>query len=560
MTDLILSSHAVPTAVRRAVPASDDRIELVLHELRGLGVVAVARRMAALQGHTCWILVEDIDHAPMSAVLSLFASCLRFRELKFFDGRGRVRPVSRAGVLLKTLPAILRATAAAEADRWRCDSEVAGLQRATRQHAALVPASDEVVYLKVNVAHGFSVGGSVGHVAGVVNALARHHKVRFFTSERPALLGADVAVEQVTGNLAIGYPPAAASFTFQRRFTDEVAERVSVPGRVRLVYQRLFTNHYSGVVLARRWRKPLVVEYNGSEAWAERHWGRRMRFERQALAAEQVVLRHAHVVVVVSNVLRDEVIARGVEPDRVVSYPNCVDPGMFDPQRFQPSELAALRRAHGIPEDATVVTFMGTFGRWHGVDVLARAVRGVIDEQPRWLRERRVYFWLIGDGLLMGAVRRHLADERCRSVVGLPGLVPQAEAPKHLAASDILVSPHVRNSDGSRFFGSPTKLFEYMAMGKGIVASRLEQLAEVLTGGVTVQDLAVADGRPPPGDASAVLVEPGDVQELITGIRFLAERPDWRAELGATARRRVLERYTWKRHVDAILEGVAAVS
>ncbi len=54
--------------------------------------------------------------------------------------------------------------------------------------------------------------------------------------------------------------------------------------------------------------------------------------------------------------------------------------------------------------------------------------------------------------------------------------------------------------DGSRFFGSPTKLFEYMAMGKGIVASRLDQLAEVLE-----------------HDQTAWLVTPGDVEELADG-------------------------------------------
>ena len=51
---------------------------------------------------------------------------------------------------------------------------------------------------------------------------------------------------------------------------------------------------------------------------------------------------------------------------------------------------------------------------------------------------------------------------------------------KDLAACDVLASPHMGNPDGTRFFGSPTKLFEYMAMGRAIVASDLEQIGEVL--------------------------------------------------------------------------------
>jgi len=55
------------------------------------------------------------------------------------------------------------------------------------------------------------------------------------------------------------------------------------------------------------------------------------------------------------------------------------------------------------------------------------------------------------------------------------GHVEHAQVPALLDACDILLSPHVPLEDGSEFFGSPTKLFEYMAMGKGIIASRLGQ-------------------------------------------------------------------------------------
>jgi hypothetical protein len=52
--------------------------------------------------------------------------------------------------------------------------------------------------------------------------------------------------------------------------------------------------------------------------------------------------------------------------------------------------------------------------------------------------------------------------------------------PAYLDACDILASPHVPSIDESEFFGSPTKLFEYLAMEKGIVASRLGQVGEVI--------------------------------------------------------------------------------
>jgi glycosyltransferase involved in cell wall biosynthesis len=118
----------------------------------------------------------------------------------------------------------------------------------------------------------------------------------------------------------------------------------------------------------------------------------------------------------------------------------------------------------------------------------------------------------------------------------------------------VLVSPHVPNADGSRFFGSPTKLFEYMAAGKGIVASDLDQIGEVLAGSLRAG--AAPDDNE---DAPAVLTDPGSVDELAAGIAFLCESPDRRRRLGANARTRVLERYTWSHHVGAILDGLRRV-
>jgi glycosyltransferase involved in cell wall biosynthesis len=309
---------------------------------------------------------------------------------------------------------------------------------------------------------------------------------------------------------------------------------------------------YAGTTLSRELGIPLILEYNGSEVWVARNWGRPLRTEKVASLAEEVSLRHADVVVTVSDVLRDELLARGVEPERVVSYPNCVDPSRFSPDLLSAQARVELRASLGISATATVVTFVGTFGQWHGAEVLAEAARNLLDEQPDWIRTADVRFLFVGDGLHLPDVKSIIGDDpRCV----FTGLVRQEDTPPLLLASDVLVSPHVPNADGSPFFGSPTKLFEYMASGRAIVASRLDQIGEVLAPGI---DAAALPDRPPsPEDRfCAVLTEPGSAAQLAAGIRFLVDRPDWRTHVGENGRIRVLERYTWTHHVDAILAAV----
>jgi glycosyltransferase involved in cell wall biosynthesis len=108
---------------------------------------------------------------------------------------------------------------------------------------------------------------------------------------------------------------------------------------------------------------------------------------------------------------------------------------------------------------------------------------------------------------------------------------------EYLGASDILVSPQVPNPDGTPFFGSPTKLFEYMAMGKAIIASDLEQIGKILSSG-----------------EDAFLFRAGDFRELSDMVLILASNPLLRSKLGASARKKVVDRYTWDRHVQLILD------
>lgn len=553
---LILTAYPLSASFERAVRGlfSQDTKTITIAQLRSEGMVGLLRQLWSMRGDPIVMPIEEENSAALLPVLKLLAACTRSRSICVVHPDLRRETISRWHIARDGL----RFAAASLACLWaayRSRRELSALLAQPRITPRALTVQGAVLYLKTNLWFGIKAGGSVGHIAGVVNGLRRlGHPLTFASAEPPVMIDDGVNVLAVQPPRAFGLPYELNNYRFQHGF-ERTLEAGAAVTSADLIYQRLSAANYLGVTLSRRHRLPLVVEYNGSEVWVAKHWGRGMKFQKLAEMAEESMLRHAHLVVTISEVLRDELIERGIEPARIVCYPNCIDPRVFDPQRFSPGERASLRLRYGIASDSTVLAFIGTFGQWHGAEMLAEAIAYLHFRERQWLADHKVHFLLVGDGLKMPQVRAIIEQAGAQDVCTLTGLVPQDQAAVHLATADILVSPHVPNPDGTRFFGSPTKLFEYMAMEKGIVASNLDQIGEVLSPGLDA-------GALPTGEAGAdcrelaVLCEPGNLEELIKGIRFLVERPDWRGALGKNARRRTLDRYTWGHHVQAILDGL----
>ena len=267
-----------------------------------------------------------------------------------------------------------------------------------------------------------------------------------------------------------------------------------------------------------------MLEFNSSELWKGRFWGG-LHLTRAASLVERINLCAAEQVVVVSDVLRRQLVGAGVAPTRLVLNPNGVDPAQFRPER----DGTAVRRRLGL-DSSIVVGFSGTFGLWHGIPTLADVLARVAQARPQ------VHWLLIGHGPLRRLVDDAIAAHALQDRVCLTGLVPHADMPDYLAACDILVSPHGRQADGGEFFGSPTKLFEYMAAGRPIVASAVGQIAEALV-----------------DEHSALLVPPEDLDALSHAIVRLVDDACLRARLARAARLAAEDRHTWRQNAERIL-------
>lgn len=416
----------------------------------------------------------------------------------------------------------------------RIGVEVVALETALREGPAAtrLDRGGSPLYLRGDLAFGLKAGGSVGHTAGVINHLGDFGGPPIvLTSNRVPTVREAIETHVLDPDEAFWnfkeLPAFVMNAALEREALDIIHDR-----QVAFIYQRYTLNGYAAVRLSQRWGVPLVTEYNGSEVWVARHWGRPLKYEALSSRIERLNLRASHLVSVVSAPLADEVRAQGVEPRRVLVNPNGVDPDRYHPD----VDGSAVRARLGL-EGKTVIGFIGTFGPWHGAEVLAEAFVRLLRARPA-LRESVRLLW-IGDGVTLPRVREILATGGALESCVFSGLVPQEEGPAHLAACDVFASPHVPNADGSPFFGSPTKLFEYMAMGRGIVASDLDQIGEVL------QD-----------ERTALLVPPGDADALASALgRLVVDAPLGRA-LGDAARREVLARFTWRAHVHRMVQAL----
>lgn len=416
--------------------------------------------------------------------------------------------------------------------------------------------TDRFIYLKTNLWLGVQAGGSVAHTAGVIEGFLTHgYEVDFTSMERPVAVISNPRLKSTTIMPQATYviPRELNHFHQNSAFIDAVTPLFKE--RHRFIYQRMSLGNFAGVVLSRRFGLPLVLEYNGSEQWLAKNWGTPLVFETMVMRAEEICLKHANLIVTVSDTLKKGLIERGIEPDRVVAVPNGVNTKVFDSNRFANDQKETLRKRYGISRNALVVTFVGTFGPWHGAEVLAKSVVELVMTMPGWVERSNLHFMLIGDGARRSVVESIVREPRIRKFVTIVGLIDQEEAPLHLAASDILVSPHVKNPDGSPFFGSPTKLFEYLAAGRPIIGSDLNQIADVLAGCPYVDELK-DDKWTSTSNACGILVRPEDTSELIAAIKFLAEHAEWRIAAGQNARHRALTRYSWDKHVETIIDGI----
>ncbi len=394
---------------------------------------------------------------------------------------------------------------------------------------AIDPKKIKVLFWRTEFYGALTEGGTVSLHLGKIKGLRKLGAKVVYVSAGPMKLPPDVPHYVVPYSKFFRNLPEVLAINYNGKSIKAVAKIIEKEG-ADFLHQHHHDFHFGGARLKKELGLPFILHADGVQYWVKKNWGK-LYFAKLLRLAEETQLEAADAIIVVSEQLKKQLIEYGADGDKIVVAPNGVHPEEFNPEVGD----AGLRKKLDL-ENKFVIGYAGTFGRWHGVDVLARAAKFLTEKIP----EAVVLF--VGDGDLRPLIEDIAKKDGTLDKIRITGFVPFETIPNYLAACDVLTSPCVNNPD-SELFNSPVKLFEYLAMGKPVVASDVGQQGTVVENGVT-----------------GLLCEEKNPEDLAEKIRVLYDNKDLAKKLGENARKAALEKYDWKENARKILKAYEKIA
>ncbi len=204
----------------------------------------------------------------------------------------------------------------------------------------------------------------------------------------------------------------------------------------------------------------------------------------------------------------------GIDAEKIVWWPNGTDIDKFKIPLSKEEARAKLT----LPQDKKIILYIGSLLPWKGVDTLIKSAEFITGD---------FCIYIVGGSLQdIQMQKKTILQAIDKRVIFIPFQAHEA-MPIWLKAADVLVLPNTGRQKVSLFYTSPMKLFEYMASGTPIVASRIPSILEILN------------------DSNAFLADPDSPESFAQIINNAIKHPDkanlvWRHALND------VKEYTWE--------------
>jgi glycosyltransferase involved in cell wall biosynthesis len=233
------------------------------------------------------------------------------------------------------------------------------------------------------------------------------------------------------------------------------------------------------------------------------------------------IFKNATSVLTINNLIKEKITARfGLLPERVLVFPNGIDPFLFNPLVSK----RAAREKLGLPIEKKMVMYTGQFYGWKGLEIFPIAAAKV----------RNVLFYLVGGTEEEFAAVTGQGKRTMPANMRFLGKRPFTEIPFWLRAADAVVVLGTKRDEYSFYHTSPMKLFESMAAAAPIVAARTPAITAVVT------------------EKEVFFYEPDDAASLAAVITQVIGNEDVAAAKTAAALAKV-NCLTWRNRVRAVI-------
>jgi len=300
-----------------------------------------------------------------------------------------------------------------------------------------------------------------------------------------------------------------------------------------IIYTRNNLKGIIGIIISKIWKSNFIIEVNGVSQYELRLTQKQSQTVNDVISRMRInllmlleifVIKKADVVIVVTQGIKDDLINKGVDINKIHVIENGANTELFKPHADK-KILNELKNKLHINNDENVIIFVGNLAPWQGVEYIIYAAQQILEQN------KKVKFLIVGDGVIKQNLMELCTELNLVNNFIFTGMVKYEDVPKYISISDIGVVPLATGR-----ICSPMKLFEYLSSGIPVVASDNETIRNILT------------------SDEGIMVKSEDSTDLAIALMELLNNEKLRKQMGNNGRKLVMENYTWSNTAKQLME------
>ncbi|MGD9202773.1 MAG: glycosyltransferase family 4 protein [Chitinispirillia bacterium] len=271
-------------------------------------------------------------------------------------------------------------------------------------------------------------------------------------------------------------------------------------------------NNFYNVLLQKIFKIPLVLEVNSPETY-ERIKYKQVYFKKISLLIEKWGWDNADAIYTVSENQKNMIAGYGVPKEKIYAIHNGVNLELYNHRPSQNKKAS----------DKITCIYVGSFRNYHNLAAIINIFSSLYEKYDN------IEIKIIGTGETFDKVKKLVESAGLSNAVFLPGYIQYEKIPQYLIQSDIAFMNDFTE------YGSPIKVFEYMAAKTAILVPDRKSILEILEHG-----------------KDALFFKSGDMNDFKNKLENLISKPDLRNFLADNAYGKVINNYTWDHNAQRV--------